>query len=52
MAWLHNLQLFKAQVLVMNYFVIVTVMTIIFNNHNNYFIKKAMCYGYLDEVSS
>lgn len=37
---LHNLQLFKALVLVMNYFVISTVMRFIFNNCNNYFIKK------------
>lgn len=36
----HNLQLFKASVLVMNYFVISTVMRFIFNNCNNYFIKK------------
>lgn len=35
-----NLQLFKALVLVMNYFVISTVMRFIFNNCNNYFIKK------------
>lgn len=42
-AWgvgLYNLQLFKALVLVMNYFVISTVMRFIFNNCNNYFIKK------------
>lgn len=37
---LRNLQLFKALVLVMNYFVISTVMRFIFNNCNNYFIKK------------
>lgn len=37
---LGNLQLFKALVLVMNYFVISTVMRFIFNNCNNYFIKK------------
>lgn len=37
---LHNLQLFKASVLVMNYFVISTMMRFIFNNCNNYFIKK------------
>lgn len=37
---LHNLQLFKASVLVMNYFVTSTVMRFIFNNCNNYFIKK------------
>lgn len=37
---LYNLQLFKALVLVMNYFVISTVMRFIFNNCNNYFIKK------------
>lgn len=33
-------QLFKALLLVMNYFVISTVMRFIFNNCNNYFIKK------------
>lgn len=35
-----NLQLFKAWVLVMNYFVILPLMRFIFNNCNNYFIKK------------
>lgn len=35
-----GVQLFKALVLVMNYFVISTVMRFIFNNRNNYFIKK------------
>lgn len=37
---LHNLQLFKARLLVMNYFVISAVMRFIFNNCYNYIIKK------------
>lgn len=47
-----NLQLFKAMLLVMNYFVILLLMRFIFNNCNNYFIKKAMHYGYLSKVYS
>lgn len=35
-----NLQLFKAVLLVMNYFVTRPLMRFIFNNCNNYFIKK------------
>lgn len=35
-----GVQLFKALALVMSYFVISTVMRFIFNNCNNYFIKK------------
>lgn len=35
-----NLQLFKAMRFVMNYFVILPLMRFIFNNCNNYFIKK------------